>query len=138
MKKPYPKTLRKNFYEKTGGLFFAIAGADGTVHENEIAVLSTMLQERWSTLDDFMDDHGPDVAMQIEHVFDRLLKEEKKSEDGFTAFIDFYKEHTTVFTDAIKDLIFETSSAIVNSFSGKNKTELIVLGKLRLLFTGVL
>jgi len=138
MKKSYSNALGKVFYQKTGSLFFAFANADGTVHAKEAAILKSLVREKWLSLDTIEDDYGTDAAFQIEIVFDWLLEEDKKSTDCFTDFTDFYKEHTSVFTEPIKDLIFETASAIANAFSGKNKSELVLLGKLRLLFTGVM
>lgn len=138
MKRPYSNALGKNFYQKTGSLFFAFANADGTVHAKEVAILKSMIREKWLPLDDIEDDYGTDAAFQIEIVFDWLMEEDKKSDACFDEFIDFYKEHTSIFTEPIKKLIFETSSAIANSFSGKNKAELMLLGKLNLLFTGAI
>lgn len=138
MKRPYSDALGKNFYQKTGSLFFAFANADGTVHAKEVAVLKNMIREKWLPLDDIEDDYGTDAAFQIEIVFDWLMEADKKSKDCFDDFSEFYKEHTSLFSESIKNLIFETSSAIANSFSGKNKAELVLLGKLRLLFTGAI
>jgi hypothetical protein len=138
MKRPYANMLGKSFYQKTGSLFFAFANADGIVHPKEVAVLKRLVREIWLPLDDIEDDYGTDAAFQIEIVFDWLMEEDKESDDCFDEFSDFYKEHTTMFTEPIKKLIFETSSAIANSFSGKNKAELILLGKLSLLFTGAI
>ena len=75
---------------------------------------------------------------EAEEISDWLMEEDKNSDACFDEFKDFYKEHIYIFTEQIKKLIFETSSAIANSFSGKNKAELILLGKLRLLFTGAM
>ncbi len=138
MKRPYSNALGKNFYQKTGSLFFAFANVDGTVHAKEVAILKSMIREKWLPLDDIEDDYGTDAAFQIEIVFDWLMEEDKTSDACFDEFIDFYKAHTSIFTEPIKKLIFETSSAIANSFSGKNKAELVLLGKLRLLFTGAI
>jgi hypothetical protein len=138
MKRPYSNALGKNFYQKTGSLFFAFANADGTVHAKEVAILKSMIREKWLPLDDIEDDYGTDAAFQIEIVFDWLMEEDKNSDACFDEFKDFYKEHISIFTEPIKKLIFETSSAIANSFSGKNKAELMLLGKLRLLFTGAI
>ncbi len=138
MKKPYSNTLGKSFYQKTGSLFFAFANADGTVHPKEVAILKRLVKEMWLPLDDIEDDYGTDAAFQIEIVFDWLMEEDKESESCFDEFSNFYKEHKSMFTEPIKKLIFETSSAIANSFSGKNKAELMLLGKLSLLFTGAI
>lgn len=134
MQKSYSNTVGNKFYQNVGSLFFAIAMADGSVHSKEVDKLKSLVREKWLPLDDIEDEYGTDAAFQIEVVFDWLLENEKISNECFTSFTDFYKEHKVVFTKKIKALIFETANAIAYSFSGNNKAELIVLGKLHLLF----
>lgn len=134
MQKSYSNTVGNKFYQKVGSLFFAVAMADGSVHSKEVDKLKSLVREKWLPLDDIEDEYGTDAAFQIEIVFDWLLENEKTSAECFTEFTDFYKEHFTIFPDKVKTLVFETANAIAYSFSGKNKAELIVLGKLHLLF----
>lgn len=134
MQKSYSDTVGNKFYQKVGSLFFAIAMADGSVHTKEIDKLKTIIREKWLPLDDIEDEYGTDSAFQIEIVFDWLLENEKTSVEGYTAFTDFYKEHKAVFSNEVKAIILETANAIASSFSGKNKSELILLAKLQLLF----
>lgn len=134
MKTSYSNTVANKFYQKIGSLFFAVAMADGSVHTKEIDKLKLQIREKWLPLDDVEDEYGTDSAFQIEIVFDWLLEYEKTSTECFADFTTFYKNHKVVFSKKIKALIFETANAIAYSFSGKNKAELIVLGKLQLLF----
>lgn len=134
MQKSYSNTVGNKFYQKVGSLFFAVAMADGSVHSKEVDKLKSVVREKWLPLDDIEDEYGTDAAFQIEIVFDWLLENEKTSAECFSSFTEFYKEHTVVFSEKVKALIFETANAIAYSFSGKNKAELIVLGKLHLLF----
>ena len=134
MQKSYSNTIGNKFYQKVGGLFFAIAMADGSVHNKEIEKLKTLVIEKWLPLDEIEDEFGTDAAFQIEIIFNWLLENEKTSEECFLNFTTFYKEHKAIFSDKIKVLIFDTSNEIANSFSGKNKSELVLLGKLQLLF----
>jgi hypothetical protein len=131
----YSNSQSKKFYEKTGSLFFAFAIADGVVHQKEIDVLKGLIREKWLPLDGAEDEYGTDAAYQIEIVFDWLLDQDKKSEACFLDFEEFYKGHRSLFTKNVKDLILETAGAIAHSFSGKNKAELVLLGKLSLLFS---
>ncbi len=134
MQKSNSNAVGNTFYQKVGNLFYALAMSDGSVHSKEIDKLKSLVREKWLPLDDIEDEYGTDAAFQVEIVFDWLLENEKKSAECFTDFTEFYKEHTGVFSDEVKALIFETANAIAYSFSGKNKAELIVLGKLQLLF----
>jgi len=75
-----------------------------------------------------------DAAYQIEIVFDWMDYEELQAEDCFNEFTLFYKENKSLFTDAVKQLTYTTANSIANAFSGKNKSELMMLGRLQLLF----
>lgn len=134
MKRSYSNSVGKLFYQKVGRLFFAVAMADGFVHTKEIIKLKTLIREKWLPLDDIEDEYGTDAAFQIEIVFDWLLENEKRSDECFEDFAEFYKQNETVFTKKIKVLIYATADSVANSFAGKNKSELICLAKLQLLF----
>lgn len=134
MQKSYSNTVGNKFYQKVGNLFFAVAMADGSVHSKEVDKLKGLVREKWLPLDDIEDEYGTDAAFQIEIVFDWLLENEKTSAECFSSFTEFYKEHKVVFTEKVNALVFETANAIAYSFSGNNKSELIMLGNLHLLF----
>lgn len=126
--------ISNTFYQKVGCLFYAIAMADRTVHVKELDTLKKIVREKWLSLDKTEDEFGTDSAFQIEIVFDWLLEYEKESRDCFDEFVDFYHEHPSIFTKKVKALIYDTANAIAGAFSGKNKSELMLLGKLELLF----
>lgn len=120
-------------YESLGKLFYAVAISDGSVHAKEWDKLKEIVKEDWLSLDDFTDRYGTDSANQIEIVFDVLMEYTKSSDECFDEFKEFYKEHPNAFTEEIKSSAKKTASAIASSFSGKNKSELIILAKLDLL-----
>ncbi|UWX54491.1 hypothetical protein NYZ99_16475 [Maribacter litopenaei] len=120
-------------YESLGKLFYAVAISDGSVHAKEWDKLKEIVKEDWLSLDDFTDRYGTDSANQIEIVFDVLMEYPKSSDECFDEFKEFYKEHPHAFTEEIKSSAKKTASAIAASFSGKNKSELIILAKLDLL-----
>ncbi len=134
MKASYSNTVGNTFYQKLGSLFFAVAMADGSVHTKEVDKLKSILREKWLPLDSIEDEYGTDSAFQIEIIFDWLLENEKTSFECFEDFTGFYKEHTRIFSDKVKALIMETAGSIASSFAGKNKSELMLLAKLQLLF----
>ena len=123
------------FYQKLGKLFYAIAAADNVVRKNEHKKLKEIVKTEWMTIDDFEDDFHTDAAYQIEVVFDWLNTEEKlHAQTWFDDFISFKEEHPKLFNQQIKKLILKTGNAIAASFSGKNKSELIMLARLNLNF----
>ncbi|MEO9892329.1 hypothetical protein [Aurantibacter sp.] len=134
MRKFETNKIGNKFYQKVGALFFAIAMADGSIHNKEREKLKSLIRDKWLLLDDIEDEFGSDAAFQIEIVFDWYTENERKSRECFNSFEEFYREHTAIFSNKIKTLIHETANAIAYSFSGKNKSELVMLGNLQLLF----
>jgi hypothetical protein len=121
------------FYQNLGKLFYAIAAIDKHVHEIEFEKLNELIKEEWLSIDEFEDDYKTDASHQIEIVFDWLRNREKVNPNKlFDNFIEYKKKHESQFTDNYKKLIIKTANAIANSFSGKNKSELIMLAKLEI------
>ncbi len=129
----YNERPSTKLYQNLGKLFYAIAMADKKVHPVEIKRLKEAIKEHWLAVDDLKDEFGTDAAYQIEIVFDWLQQEEKESELYFKAFTDYFNEHKENFTEQVKILIWKTADGIASSFSGKNKSELVLLEKLKLL-----
>lgn len=119
------------FYQKMGELFYAIAAADKVVREAEYNALKNIVSEKWKDLDDYEDPFHTDAAYQIEVVFDWFDYEELDANDCFDSFEDYKKENPKLFTEERKKLIWETANIIANAFAGKNKSELIMLAKLK-------
>ncbi|PRX57239.1 hypothetical protein [Flagellimonas meridianipacifica] len=128
------KNIGKTFYQSLGKLFYAVAKADHSVHIKEIDRLKEMVREHWLEVDEVEDEYGTDAAFQIETVFDWLLENEKDAVECYEDFERFYTDHKARFNDQIKYLIMATARSIASAFSGRNKSELIALGRLELLF----
>ncbi|WP_318312793.1 hypothetical protein [Flagellimonas crocea] len=124
----------KELYENLGKLFYAMAIVDHSVHAKEMDKLNELVREHWLEVDDIEDEYGTDAAFQIVTVFDWLLEYEKDSEEIFEDFEAFYNDHKKLFTEQVKSLAMSTSRAIAAAFAGTNKSELVLLGRLQLLF----
>lgn len=129
---PHEK-IGNELYQSLGKLFYAIAMADKKVVPVEIEQLKKDVNTYWLSVDEVEDEFGTDAAYQIIIVFDWLLQEEKESQQYFDEFVDFYNEHSQKFNLEIKQLIWKTACDIALSFRGANKSELIILTKLRIL-----
>ncbi|WP_273568530.1 hypothetical protein [Maribacter halichondriae] len=129
----YSEKIGNELYQNLGKLFYSVAMADESVHTKEIDKLRSFIRKYWLDVDAIEDEYGEDAAFQIETVFDWHLDNEKDGDETFAEFEEFYKDHEKKFTPFIKVLILDTAYAIANSFSGTNKSELILLGKLRLI-----
>jgi len=121
------------FYQNLGKLFFAVAAADKKVETNEITTLKECVTKYWLNLEDTDDVFGSDAAFQIEMVFDVLVDEMPSAEENYKDFADFRKGHDRLFTPNVKELIWKTCDEIASSFSGKNKSELVMLSRIAML-----
>ena len=121
------------FYQALGKLFYAIAAADKHVLEEEYNALKKILETEWVVIDEFKDDNNSNGLKQIQIVFDWLnKKQELKPNQYLKDFLEFKNNNENLFTKNIKYLISKTAHAIANSYSRKNKSELIILAKLDL------
>ncbi|WP_271393460.1 hypothetical protein [Aequorivita sinensis] len=116
-----------------GELFYAIAAADKVVRKEEYDILKKMVLKKWKNIDNDKDSLQGNAAHQIEIVFDWFDYEQLDANDCFDSFADYKKENSKLFTEERKKLIWKTADAIASSFSGKNKSELVMLAKLKLL-----
>lgn len=120
-----------SFYENLGKLFYATAAADDVVEQAEFDALKKIVKTEWTKVDPVDDDFHTDAAYQIETVFDWLNNEGfSNSETCYNEFLEFKKEHPSLFTPTIKSLIIKTAGKIAASVSGINKTELMFVAKL--------
>ena len=128
--KPSHQTMI-HFYQQLGKLFFSVASVDGTVRKEEIAQLNEIVQKEWVPIETNLNEFGDDAAYQIEIVFDWLIEEDGNTGKVIPDLLYFKKEHPSLFTPQVNDLILKTAKAIANSFSEKNKSESVLIEKLR-------
>ncbi len=127
------KKMTLKFYQNLGKLFYAIAAVDRQVRGEEFDKLKELVKQQWLDVDIIEDAYNTDAAYQIEIIFDWLNeKENLNAKACYNAFVNYKNEQPHLFTVDIKKLILRTAHAIAASFSGLNKSELIMLAKLDL------
>jgi hypothetical protein len=128
--KPSQNTII-SFYENLGKLFYAIAAADDIVEEIEFNVLKETIKNKWTKIDTVNDNFHSDAAYQIETVFDWLNNEGfSNSETCYREFLEFRKEHPSLYTKDINNLIIKTATKIAASAHDLDKLELMLVDKL--------
>ncbi len=120
------------FYHNLGKLFYAIAFADKQVREEEFAKLQLYVLEHWLDYDDLRDVVGSDASHLIEMVFEGVEALEEPADEMYDEFVIYKRAQPHLFTEKATKLILETASAIAHSFSDLNKSELVMLNKLKL------
>ncbi|TDD78896.1 hypothetical protein E0F89_00210 [Flavobacterium caseinilyticum] len=119
-----------HFYEHLGKVFYSIAAIDKTVRTEEIEKLKQIIRTEWLPLENSFNEFGDDTAYQIEIVFDWLVENEWVFDQVIPDFKIFRAEHQHLFTPEINTLILKTANAIASSFSGKNKSEHVLISQL--------
>lgn len=121
------------FYQNLGKLFYALAASDKVVRQEELDKLKETVKKVWLTSNLIQEDFKVEAEHSIVNTFKWLNQEnEYDAETCFKGFLNYKKDHEQLFTPNIKTLILKTAEAIASSFSGKNKSELIILAKLNL------
>jgi len=122
------------YYQNLGMLFYAIAAADKVVKKQEYNALCEIVKNEWKDTDHTKDTFGSDAVSQMLIVFEWFDYEAMDANECFTDFKEFYEEHTSWFTDQRKRMIYNTAQIIADAFAGSNKSELIMLSRIALLF----
>ena len=122
-----------NLHYHIGILFYAIVMADKKIHKKEIETLKTNVLESWRQESINMEDSSSRSTTEILVAFDEMQKNGAESEACYHVFREFYLENQSLFTIALRKLIWDTAQAIAMSSAQKNKSELVILAKLRIL-----
>ena len=107
--------------------------ADKQINKKEIVALKTVISEKWPQLSTPREGLIIDSHHGILAAFNEMRNKGAKSDDCFLEFQLFYNEHKSLFSQELKILIWDTAQSIASSFAKKNKSELVLLAKLRIL-----
>lgn len=118
------------FYQQLGNVFYALAASDKMVREEELVELKKIIRTDWVKVEDSHDEFGTDLAYHIEIVFEWLMENDWNDEQILKDFSEFKAENKEIFTEDINSLIIKTGVKIAESFSGKNKSELVFISQL--------
>ncbi len=119
------------FYKELGRLLYAIAAADGTVNEKEVATLKRVVSELLVPVEVTTDHFGTDQAYITEFEFDVLADRGASVEGAFDSFIAYMARHRNDLTPERRELIYAAANAVASAFHGVNAKELPLLIELR-------
>ena len=130
-----PQKVSIKFYQNLGKLFYAIAAVDNIVRDKEINKLKELVKNEWIADDNSNDMFDIDIKSLIIDTFNWLYNDQEyDAEICFNSFIEYKIKNEYLFTDTIKLLIMKTAGRIAYSFSGVNKSELMMLARLEIEF----
>jgi hypothetical protein len=124
------KILKKDeFYSCLAHLYYAVTVVDKRIEVEEKKRIKDLVEQYWSIDFDYL--NGQDIIFST---LKRLFNEKPKSEEAYTVFCNFFNENEALFTDKLKRDILDTSDKIAQSFSGRNKSESVLISRLYFLF----
>tara|TARA_R100000935_G_C2749164_1_gene129022 strand:+ start:245 stop:637 length:393 start_codon:yes stop_codon:yes gene_type:complete len=125
----------EDLYSQLGKLFYAIAASDKMVREEERNTLRIILENEWKNDLVKTGEWEYSAADQIEMTFDWMELNQPSAYSVFKEFKDFKNDNEELFTPEIKNMIWKTADGIASTFAGKNKSELVMLSKLKSLLS---
>lgn len=128
------ENIKEKLYHHIGKLFYALAMADKKVDRKEILALKSTISKEWMHESIIPAHFNTDGPHEILEAFSQMQQIKAESDPCFSEFRDFYLENQRLFTQDVKKLIWETAQTMALSMAQKNKSELIILAKLKLLF----
>ena len=125
------KGVSLQFYQNLGKIFYAIAVADHVVRDEEYTTVINLVETYWLPEDSVLLSSKSDEKNAIIDTFKWLYEhKEEDADECYKSFISFKKSNPSIFTKNINALILKMVGKIAMSFSGQNKSELILLAKL--------
>ena len=125
------KGVSLQFYQNLGKIFYAIAVVDYVVRDEEYTTVINLVETYWLPEDSVLLSSKSDEKNAIIDTFKWLYEhKEEDADECYKSFISFKKSNPSIFTKNINALILKTVGKIAMSFSGQNKSELILLAKL--------
>ncbi len=115
-----------DFYQALGHLFYAVVAADKSVRSEEVAALSKLLDSEWSM--------ETKTAHPVQIVFKQLVQKGMEAKEALAHFKNYKETNQQLFTEATRIRVWKTVNTLAESVAGKNKSELILLSKLSVLF----
>lgn len=120
-----------NLYRAIGKLFYAIASVDNTVHFLEYKTVVRLIGQEGSSSNESKHVIIPHGSKEILKSFYTMLQAGIPAYDAFKGFVSYKKTHEQEFTPEIKKWIWQIADSITYSFARKNKSEVIILSKLK-------
>ena len=108
-------------------LFYAVASADNVVAEEEVNTLKLMIKKEWVS-GNILSNSQAEVLFSA---FNQLAESRADSNQCFQTFKLYIENNHIKIAAPVKSLIWKTAERIASSYAHKNKSELIVLTKLK-------
>lgn len=118
------------FYKELGRLLYAIAAADGSISDQEVAALKRIVKEELVPQEASTDHFGTDQAYITEFEFEVLADRAATSEEAFDSFTTYMARHRNDLSEDRRELIYRAADTVARAFHGVGKKEMPLLSEL--------
>lgn len=123
--------IYKTFYSEVGKLLYALAKANGSVSEEEVAEIHRTVVNDLVPLENSTDEYGTDSAYYVEMEFDYLNENDADPDDAFMSFIDYVEDHFTGFDPKLRQAILDVTEKLSAVFKHTEIQDKGLLTKIR-------
>lgn len=115
-------------------MFCSNAAIDKIISEEKIEKLKQIIKLDWLPLEKSFNEFGLDIVYENDIVFDRLLANVWELWKVILYFKIFREKHQGLLNQEINAVILKIANAIISLFSGKNKSEPVLVSELTLIW----
>lgn len=124
----------EEFVFQLAKVFYCVAASDKIIREEEKQALRKIVEIEWKQLDIKVSKSNVGFETLLNDFFNTLLEEKPEVTNLITEFSKYYSTNQNLFEESIKRLTLKTAFKIAGSFSANNKSELVILSTIYLLF----
>lgn len=115
------------FLKALSQLFYAVASVDRVVNNKELEAIENLLHREWEIKNILEKGQIKKITNGVKD----LVQSKASSDLCFKDFKNYFENSNSDFSPSIKNLIWKTSDRIASAYAGKNKSEVILLAKLK-------
>ncbi|MCE7994000.1 MAG: hypothetical protein HEP71_18570 [Roseivirga sp.] len=116
------------FYESLAHLLYAVAVVDNNARIEEKRTIKELVDEHWH-----IESEDLNSKSIIFPVLKRLFSVQYDKELAFLNYKQFFLEHRGLFSEKLKKKIMYSANKIADAFSGRNKSESVLISRLHFL-----
>lgn len=118
----------KEFYISFGRLLYAVAKADGYIQMTEYAEFAEIVSKELHALEEKFNFES---SFKTLFEFKELSDKDVDVDEAFNKFVDFVKANKAEIDNEIKQLCLNAAQKVAESYQGVEKSEQILLDKLK-------
>lgn len=122
--------IDKQFCDNLGKLLYAIALCDKSIDKIEYDTIREVTGSLKEVLLNVGIQENIDIDYHVSSAFNTLYLDSYDVQTSFEDFLNYKRQNEDLFSESLSKIILEIANKVASSFSGRNKSELIMLAQL--------